>query len=202
MAHGAILPLKARAQSTAAFANVKRLHAVALSWISATSLRPERYHEEGDEDGLRRATDVRFPAGGDVVTLEQRWRDRQGPKSFARQGEPLDALSALYYLRAARLVAGERFCLDLVGAGRYWRVVATQAAGRETVDTPAGRFETLRVDVEATRADVPPGGKGRTRRLHVWLTADARRLPVSIVSEIDVGPVAATLSSWRSAPAP
>ena len=109
----------------------------------------------------------------------------------------LDALSALYYLRSARLSPGEPFCFDLVAAGRYWRVTGAPAAGRETVETPAGRFETIRVDAEATRADVAPGGKGRTRKLHVWVSADARRLPISIVSEIDLGPVSATLRSWR-----
>ena len=197
MARGGILPLKARAQNTAAWANVKRLTAIAISWIDASTLRPGRYLEEGDEDGARRATDVRFPTGGDTVTLDQRWRDRRGPKTFARQGEVADALSALYYLRAARLTPGEKFCLDMVGAGRYWRVTAALAPGHETVDTPAGRFETLRVDVEAVRADVPPGGKGRTRQIHIWLTADARRLPVTMVGEIDVGPMSATLVSSR-----
>jgi hypothetical protein len=197
MTRGTVLPLKARAQNTASFANVKRLTAVALSWIDASSLRPERYHEEGDEDGVRRSLDVRFKPGADTVTLEQRWRDRKGPKTFQREGEPLDILSALYYLRAARLAPEERFCLDLVAAGRFWRVTAQRAPGRERVDTPAGRFDTLRVDVEATRADLPPGAKGRTRQIHVWLSDDARRLPVSLVGEIDLGPVSATLSSWR-----
>src|SRR5512138_3848924 len=51
MTRGEILPLKARAQTTAAVANIRRMTAVALSWISASTLRPERYHEEGDEDG-------------------------------------------------------------------------------------------------------------------------------------------------------
>lgn len=202
MAGGALLPLKARAQNSAAFANVRRLTMVALSWIDPATVRPERYHEEAEENGLRRSTDARFDPGAPTLTLDQRWRDQRTPRTFSRQGEPLDALSALYYLRAARLSAGDRFCLDLVGAGRYWRLTAQVAAGRERVDTPAGRFETFRVDVEATRADVPVGGKGRTRQLHIWLTADERRLPVSIVSEIDAGPVAATLSSWRPAPAP
>lgn len=197
MTRGAILPLKARAQTTATAASVKRMTAVALSWIDASTLRPERYHEEGDEDGVRRATDVRFPSSGTTVTLDQRWRDRRGPKTFERQGDVMDALSALYYLRAARLSPGERFCLDMVGAGRYWRVTGVQAPGRETVETPAGRFETFRVDAEAVRADVPPGAKGRTRQLHVWLTTDARRLPVSMVGEVDVGPVSATLARYR-----
>ena len=201
MTRGEILPLKARAQTTAAAANIKRMTAVALSWIDAATVRPERYHEEGDEDGLRRSTDVRFRAGP-KVTLDQRWRDQRGPKSFDRQGEVLDALSTLYYLRSARLAPGEPFCLDMVGAGRYWRVTGAQAAGRESVDTPAGRFETVRIDAEAVRVDLAPGAKGRARKLHVWLTADARRLPISIVGEVDVGPISATLSSWRPGAAP
>jgi len=200
MSGGALLPLKARAQNSAAFANVKRLAVVGLSWIVPSTLRPQRYREEGDEDGVRRTTDVRFPTGGGPVTLEQRHRDQKGSRTFAREGEVLDALSGLYFLRAARLEAGDRLCLDLVGAGRYWHVTAEVAAGRERVDTPAGRFETFRVDLVATRADVPARGKPKTRQIHIWLTADARRLPVSIVSEIDAGPVSATLSSWRSAP--
>jgi hypothetical protein len=202
MTRGTILPLKARAQSTAAFANVKRLTAVALSWIDASTLRPERYHEEGDEDGVRRALDVRLDAAGPTVTIEQRWRERKGSKAFERRGEVLDTLSALYYLRGARLQPGERFCLDMVAAGRYWHVTGALASGRERVETPAGSFETVRVDAEAVRADAPPGSKGRARQLHVWLTADERRLPVSMVGEIDAGPVSATLSSWRAPPAP
>ena len=202
MARSNVLPLKARAQSTTSLAHVKRLTAIAISWIDASSLRPERYHEEGDEDGARRSLDVRFNPGAGTVTLDQRWRDRRGPTSFPRQGEPLDILSALYFLRGARLVPGETFCLDLVAAGRLWRVTAHQAPGRERVDTAAGRFETLRIDAVAIRADLPPGAKGRTRQIHVWLTADARRLPVSMVGEIDLGPVSATLASWRAPPAP
>jgi hypothetical protein len=197
LARSNVLPIKGRAQTTATIANVRRMTAIAISWIDASSLRPERYHEEGDEDGARRALDVRFPPGAGDLTLDQRWRDKRWPKTFPRQGEPLDALSALYFLRAAHLAPGETFCLDLVAAGRLWRTTAHQAPGKERVDTAAGRFETIRVDVEAIRADLPPGAKGRTRQIHIWLTADARRLPVSMVGEIDVGPVSATLASWR-----
>jgi hypothetical protein len=200
MSGGTLLPIKARAQNTASFANVKRLTAVALSWIDPGTLRPQRYREEGDEDGVRRSTDVRFPAGAEPVTLDQRLREQRGNHTFPREGDPIDGLSGLYYLRAARIAAGDRFCLDLVAAGRYWRVAAEVAPGQERVETPAGRFDTFRVDLVATRADVPPGGRGRTRKMHIWLTADPRRLPVSIVSEIDAGPVSATLSSYRAAP--
>jgi hypothetical protein len=196
LTHGAVLPLKARAQATA-FAAVKRLAAVGIAWVDAKTLRPERYHEEGDEDGKRRSLDVRFPPGGAPYLFEEMTRGQRGTKTFERTGDPLDVVSAVYFLRAAKVSPGESFCLDVVGAGRLWRTVAVVAPGREKVETPAGRFETFRVDVEATRADLPPGAKGRIRKLHVWLTADARRLPVSMVGEVTAGPASATLVGWR-----
>jgi hypothetical protein len=201
MSGGALLPLKARSQNTAAFANVKKLTAVGISWIDPATLRPQRYREDGDENGLRRSTDVRFPRPGEPVRLEQRWKEQSGAESYATEGDALDALSGLYFLRAARLQAGDQFCVDVVGGGRYWRVRVEVAPGRERVDTPAGRFDTFRLDLTAVRADTVGSLRPKTRKMHLWLSADARRLPVSIVSEIDAGPVSATLTSYRAAPA-
>jgi hypothetical protein len=106
----------------------------------------------------------------------------------------LDALSTLFYLRAARLAPGDRFCFDLVANRRFWRLEGTVAARREKVETPAGKFDTVRVDTTTRRADRP---EEKPRPMHLWFSADARRLPVAIVSEIDLGPVSATLSAVR-----
>jgi len=66
----------------------------------------------------------------------------------------------------------------------------------ERVETPAGRFDTVRIDATTRRADRP---NDRPRPLHVWFGTDTRRLPVAIVSEVDIGPVSATLSAIRGA---
>jgi hypothetical protein len=199
MSGGRIVPLRARARTTSAVANLKRFTGVALSWIEAATLLPERYRDETDEDGARKVSDTRLLPRGPEVVIEQQLGDRRVRTRAPRGGEVLDPLSALARLRAARLEPGDRFCFDLVANRRLWRLEGTVAGKTEKVDTPAGRFDTLRVDAVARRTDKPDAP---ARPVHVWLSRDARRLPVAIVSEVDVGPVRATLSGVRGARAP
>ena len=190
---GAVIPLVSKARNTARFGPLQRLVAVALSWVDARSLRPERYREESDEDGRRRSTDVRFAPPGPTVTLEMRDGATQGTAAFERRGEPFDAVSAIYYLRATRLAAGDRLCFDLVANGKYWRFEGAVAAGTERFEVPAGRFEALRVEGMARRAD----GAGKPRSIWLWFSADERRLPLAVVTEVDLGMVSAKLEEAR-----
>ena len=68
----------------------------------------------------------------------------------------------------------------------------------EPVEVPAGRHHPWRLEATARRAD----GQGASRPLWVWITTDARRLPVAAVSEVDLGPVSAKLVEVRGARAP
>jgi len=47
----------------------------------------------------------------------------------------------------------------------------------------------VRVEGTARRAD----GAGKPRTIWVWYSADARRLPLAVVSEVDLGMVSARL---------
>lgn len=190
---GAIIPLRARAKTNAAVGEVKKLAAVGISWIDAKSHLPERYREESDEDGIHRMSDVKLLPPAPEVVMEQRLRSRDARLVVRRDGEVLDPLSALFLFRSARLTPGARFCFDLVGQGRYWRVEATVAPERDRVETGEGAFETIRIDAVAQRKD----RNGPSRRLHLWLSADARRIPVAAVTEVELGPVRATLASMR-----
>jgi len=196
MSGGRIVPLRARARSTAAVATIRRFAGVGLSWVDARTLLPERYRDDLDDNGVRRTSDARIPEDAERVTIAFRHGDRESQATFEAAGEVLDALSAVYYLRAARLAPGDRFCFDVIASRRYWRFEGTVAAEREPVETPAGRFQTLRVDAIARRADRPDA---RARPVHLWLSQDSRRLPVAAVSEIELGPVRAELSSVRGA---
>lgn len=198
MSGGKIVSLRARAKTTAAVANIRKFAAVGLSWIDARTLLPERYRDEADENGVRKVSDTRIDAGVPQVTITYRFGERGGETVHPRAGEVLDPVSAIYYLRAARIAPGDRFCFDLVGNRRYWRLEGSVAPRTERVDTPAGRFETLRVD--ATLRRVGQGHKARP--LHLWFSTDARRLLVAAVSEVDVGPVRGMLSSVRGARKP
>ncbi len=199
MSGGDIVPLRARVKATASVASVKRFAAVALSWIDAATLLPERYRDEADEDGVRKVSDARIRPPRPELVIENRFGDRTSRNAYKREGEVLDGLSAIAYLRAARIAPGDKICFDLVANRRYWRLEGSIAAKGEKVETGAGKFDTFRVDATMRRADRPGD---RPRPLHVWLTRDARRLPVAIVSEVDVGPVRAMLSAVRGARSP
>lgn len=191
---GGVVPLRARAKTTQTAASLRPFTGVALSWIDPRTLLPERYRDEADEGGVHKVSDARIRPPGPELVIEYKFGDTAGKNAYPREREVLDALSTLFYLRAARLAPGDRLCFDLVANRRFWRLEATVAARREKVDTPAGGFETVRVDATTRRAD-KPGEKPRP--IHMWFSDDARRLPVAIVSEIDLGPVTATLASAR-----
>jgi hypothetical protein len=196
MSGGKIVPLRARARTDAAVANVKRFAGVALSWIDAQTLLPERYRDETEEDGVKKVSDARLlPPRGELV-IEHRYGDQSGSTSYPREHPVLDALSTVAYLRAATLAPGDRFCFDLVANRRFWRLEGEVAAKTEKVETPAGRFDTFRVDMKSRRVDRPGD---RPRPIHLWFTRDARRLLVAMVSEVDLGPVRAMLSGVRGA---
>ncbi len=196
MSGGTVVPLRARAKTVASVANLKKFTAVGLSWVDARTLLPERYRDEAEEDGVHKVSDARMRPPGPELVIEYQYGPKTGRDSYPREGAVLDAISTLYFLRAAQLAAGERFCFGLVANRRFWRLEGSVASKTERVDTPAGRFDTFRVDAKLIRVGQP---QGRARSVHLWMTTDARRLLVAMVSEVDLGPVRALLSSVRGA---
>jgi hypothetical protein len=189
MMNGTLLPIRARFRNTSVFAKVHKARGYALSWIDPDTLRPQRYRDEGEEDGVRKSTDTRLDRPG-PVTMSWSIGDRRGTATLQRQGQILDLLSSLYYLRAARLEPGTRVCYDLVANRRFWRLRGEIAPKPERVESAAGIFDTVRLDATLAR----PEGTGPTRPVHIWFSKDARRLPVAAVTEIDLGPIRAMLS--------
>ncbi len=196
---GSLLPLRARVRSTSVFAKVRRVRGFALSWVDVRDLRPQRYLDETDEDGVRKTTDTRLDVTG-PITMQWAFGDRKGTSTLERERDVMDLLSFVYYLRAAALVPQQEICVDLVANRRFWRLRGAVAPGTERVQTPAGSFDAVRFDAVLTRAD----GSGGKRPVHFWYGRDERRLPLAAVSEIDLGPVRAVLSRIGpgAAPAP
>jgi len=189
ISRGTLLPLRARIRNTSVFAKARRVKGYALSWVDAATLRPQRYRDEAEEDGVHKSTDTRLDQPG-PITMEWRLGDRHGTTTAPRRSEVMDLLSTVYYLRAVRLEPGLALCFDLVANRRLWRLTGTVAARREKVESPAGSFDTVRVDAVLARADAT----GPKREVHFWFSRDARHLPVAAVSEIDLGPVRAMLA--------
>jgi len=70
---------------------------------------------------------------------------------------------------------GSPVCVEVYAGRKIWKL-SGQVAARETIETPLGRFATVRVDADSVRVD----DAKVTRAAHVWLTDDSRRLPLVV----------------------
>jgi hypothetical protein len=95
-------------------------------------------------------------------------------------------------LRQLPLKKGMPICFDAYGIRRLWRVWGTVEA-REHVSLPVGEFEAWHISGQAARLDFP----SMRREIHVWISDDAKRLPLAALGAIDLGTVRATLKAYK-----
>ncbi len=112
-----------------------------------------------------------------------------------------DVLSALYVIRTRNLRVGDLVQFPINDGGRTYDVnIEIQA--QEEVRTPAGTFQTLRLEPR-----VFDGLFKNKGRLFIWLTNDEARMPVQLKAKINIGTITAALiqvdgpATLRPAPA-
>jgi hypothetical protein len=108
----------------------------------------------------------------------------------------LDVLGSLYHVRTLPLAVGKEFTID-VHSGKTVYPLVVKVTKRQKVRVKAGKFDCFVVEPQLRE----PGifvTKGK--KLEVFMTADERRMPVMMRSEIFIGHVAAELVSHRSVP--
>jgi hypothetical protein len=93
-----------------------------------------------------------------------------------------DGLSALYVLRAMTFKAGDRITLPVADDGLVYSVHA-DARATESVRVPLGTFDAWKVDVSIVDAQGQPAATNAA----VWMSNDARRLPLKLQAELPVG---------------
>lgn len=85
-----------------------------------------------------------------------------------------DSLSAIFYAASQPMAIGQTFEFPLGDATRTVRVTM-KVEGREQVKTPAGTFQTLRVEPTADAGVVKNRGN-----IWIWYTDDAQHVPVQM----------------------
>lgn len=99
----------------------------------------------------------------------------------------LDPVSVVYHLRQLDLTPGKSHKLTLIADGKLYTVDA-RVTGREMIETPAGKFATVRVEPEMVS-----GGTVRDEKMTIWYSDDERKIPVRIRTEVKFGAITATL---------
>lgn len=108
--------------------------------------------------------------------------------AFATDPFAHDVLSAFYYIRTQDLKPGKSFELSAVSGKKNYKLKVI-CHREETVEVEAGKFQTWVVE-PILKEDGLFKAKGQ---LWIWITRDARRLPVKMQSKIPVGSIKAEL---------
>lgn len=184
------LPLEVTVETNTFFSKVRRVKGVARSELSPTTLRPSRYFEDAREDDVHRIADVSFKANK-VAKLQSTINGRTWTEELRFGNDISDVASAVHLLRGIPMKEGQTLCFDVYGIRRIWRVWG-KVLPREHVTMPGvGKFESWHLAGEAARLDLPDA----RREVHIWVSDDARRLPLAALGMIDLGAVRATLKA-------
>ncbi len=101
----------------------------------------------------------------------------------------LDIFGSLYYIRSLPLEVGQSYTLDVQSGDKTWPLVVN-VLKREKVKVKAGKFDCFKVEPVLRGAGM---FISKGKKMEVWITADARRIPVLMRSEIFIGHVSAEL---------
>ncbi len=150
-----------------------------VSWIDPKSFRSLRYEKHSVEGKRVRdeLTEFDYEKGvaqydGEPVPLDE---------------ASLDTLSSVYYLRTLKLEGDKPIALQVFSAKP--RTLQVEIQGRESLAVPAGRFQTVRVEPRSA------GSGLMGKNLVLWLTDDARKIPVQLRSKLKVGTLVGKLKS-------
>jgi len=104
--------------------------------------------------------------------------------------ETYDLAGMLFAIRGMDLTAGKTRTLNLIEDDKLY-TIKVQPEGHEKITTPAGTYDTIRVATSMA--------KGRENdklyNLRIFITSDARRIPVLITAEPSWGSVRVELTS-------
>lgn len=164
------------------------------AWIDQHALITLRYSKQIREGKFR------IEESSELDQIRHRWKtksyridkDRHEEKEGELPPNVLDAFGSLYYVRTLPLEVGLSYTIDVFSGSKVLPLVIN-VKKREKVSVPAGKFDCFLVEPLLRE----PGifiSKGK--KLEVWITADERRIPVRMRSEVFIGHVAAELTNF------
>ena len=159
---------------------VGRLFPVKDSYMSVldAALCTSTVSLQAEEGSRKRETLVTFDQAGKKIHYKERDLVKNQTvleKDIAIAGCVHDVIGALMRLRAVTLNPGQTMTLP-ISDGKKLANARIEAQEKETIRTPAGTFQTIRYQAHLFDGVLFE----RKANLFVWLTDDARKLPVQV----------------------
>ncbi|MHB8079717.1 MAG: DUF3108 domain-containing protein [Candidatus Krumholzibacteriia bacterium] len=176
--------IESRAASNRFFSTFYMVRDRVVSHIDVVHLYSRYFAKRLREGDYRQNIEVRF--------------DQEAGKAHYADGRTFDTmpgihdvLSAFYYVRTLALEPGRTYHVETHSSRKNYPLEVI-VHGRERVKVPAGEFDCLVVEPVI----IGDGLFQHEGRLTIWLTDDARRMPVLMKTRVKVGSIDASLKEY------
>jgi hypothetical protein len=160
------------------------------SWVDQATFTSVRFTQDNDEDPSEKDRVY------EIFPDRQTYRVNNGDEQPSVP-EPLDEGALLYFVRTMDLEVGQTYTLN-----RYFRPdrnpVIVKVLRRETVDVPAGKFNTIVIQpIIKSKGIFSEGGQAQ-----IWLSDDKDRVMVQMRVRLKVATINLQLKRLRQASNP
>ena len=169
------------ARLTPALSALYSLYYRAETLVDARTLLPSQASIHSEEGSRHRTKLTRFDHGAQRAEFEMRTATVVTSELTVPRGVQ-DALSAFYLLRAMPWETGESFSIPVSDSGKVYTIHVLMG-DPEPVETALESMPTLQASLQV----VEEGQGPVDRRMDLWVSDDARRLPVKVEIDLPVG---------------
>jgi hypothetical protein len=166
----------ASADSTGVVALLYTVHDSFEAFLDSKTFCSSRITKKTEEGFRKREMQIRFDSVRRKAVLNEKNLNSGATKQVERDtpGCVTDVVSAFYYIASLPLAQGATYIFPLNDGGETVDV-RVNVEGAEEVTTPAGTYNTIRVQLEAAQGVVKERGS-----LWIWYSDDAERIPVQM----------------------
>ncbi|MGE3508011.1 MAG: DUF3108 domain-containing protein [Vicinamibacterales bacterium] len=149
--------------------------------LDTATLLPQQMTLYSEEGRRQRLGTTRFDRAARRAIFEMTG-DRPVKANVTVPAQVQDGLSLIYAIRANALTAGTTLTYPILDEGSLY-TVSLQASTTERVRVPMGEMNAWKLGVRIVGADGHQVGEN----VGVWISNDARRLPVKMQADLPVG---------------
>lgn len=160
------------------------------TYIDTKGIFPWKYEQHIREQNFKKDFEVSFlPDSQKVITKSNNTEVRE----FQAPAFVQDIISAFFYVRTLELSKnkdGDIINVPTFNDDKHFQL-AVKIIGRETVDVAAGEFKTI-----ITQPMLTEGFTNKTSDIYVYLSDDARKIPVKVKMKIVIGALIGELTEY------
>lgn len=183
---------KATATSAKWIENIYPVRDIIEAWTNMDVAHSLRYKKDQNEGSYHKKVDLVFDK---KTNYTHRYSRGKYSKSLAQPVDVFDPMSILFHFRKHELFEGMHFKANVTD-GKKSVVSEAFVEKTENVETDLGEFRCYKVRLDVKHLS-GVFNKSKDASLHVWFTADERRIPVRVKSKVAVGHFSMELVKYR-----